>query len=82
MSGVRGTSRDYLLSRLRVDRPELALRVELREMSAYAAGVEAGMCVPRFSLSGHDPDVLAKAMRRNLPPDVLRAVVERLSDPT
>lgn len=75
----RGTSREYLLSRLRAERPELALRVETGEMSIYRAGVEAGMCVPRFSLSGFDPEVLAKAMCRNLPPDVLRAVAELLT---
>lgn len=75
----RGTNRNYLLSRLRAERPELALRVATGEISIYRAGCEAGMCMPRFSLHGYDPDVLVKAMRRNLPPDVLRAVADRLS---
>jgi hypothetical protein len=75
----RGTGRTYLLSRLRVEHPELALLVETGEISAYRAGCEAGICTPRFSLHGYDPDVLAKAMRRNLPADVLAAVVARLA---
>jgi hypothetical protein len=76
----RGTNRVYLLSRLRAERPELARRVETGEISIYRAGCEAGMCTPRFSLHGTDPDVLVKAMRRNLPADVLRAIVERLTN--
>jgi hypothetical protein len=75
----RGTSRSYLLSRLRAERPELALRVEVGELSVYRAGCEAGMCTPHFSLHGHDPQVLASAMRRNLPPDVLDALVVLLA---
>lgn len=75
----RGTARTYLLSRLRAERPDLALKVETGEISVYRAGCEAGMCTPRFSLHGHDPDVLAEAMRRNLPPDVVAAVVARLT---
>jgi len=76
----RGTGRAYLLSRLRAERPDLGRKVDLGEMSAYRAGLEAGMCVPRFTLAGHDPEVLAKAIRRNLPPEVIRAVVALLDD--
>lgn len=75
----RGTATTYLISRLRVERPDLALRVATGEISTYRAGVEAGMCVPRFTLAGHDPEVLARAMRRNLPPDVIRSLAELLT---
>jgi hypothetical protein len=75
----RGAARAYLLTRLRAERPELARKVELGAMSVYRAGCEAGMCTPRFSLHGQDPDVLARAIHRNLPADVIRALVERLS---
>lgn len=68
-----------MLSRLRAERPDLALRVETGEISVYRAGCEAGICTPRFSLFGTDTDVMAKAMRRNLPPDVLRALLEQLA---
>lgn len=75
----RGTSHEYLLSRLRAERPDLGKLVDTGQMSAYRAGCEAGMCKPRFSLLGHDPELLAKTIRRNLPADVIRALVERLS---
>lgn len=74
----RGTERSYLMRRLAQERPDLAARVATGSMSAFKAAVQAGLTQPRFSLGGHDPDVLAKTIRRNLPPDVLDAVLDRL----
>lgn len=75
---MRGTGKVYLTSRLRAERPDLGRLVDTGQMSAYRAACEAGMVAPRFTMHGHDPDVLVKAMRRNLPPAVLRAIVDRL----
>jgi hypothetical protein len=80
VTGNRGTEREYLMRRLAEVRPDLAGRVAAGSMSAFKAAVEAGLTQPRFSLGGHDPDVLAKAIRRNLPPDVLSAVIDRLTE--
>ena len=75
----RGTSREFLVRRIREVNPELAGRYQRGEISAFRAAKLAGIAQPRFTMFGHDPEVLAKAMRRNLPPDVLRAVIERLT---
>ena len=74
----RGTSRNYLLSRLRAENPELAKQVTLGEKSAYRAAVEAGIVTRRFSLFGDDPDQLAMTIRRNLPPEVVNALITAL----
>ena len=41
-SGRRGTSTKYTLARLHRDRPDLAKKVEAKELSANAAAIEAG----------------------------------------
>lgn len=82
MSDVqRGTNRTYLISRLRAEHPELAKRVDLGEITAYRAGCEAGIVARRFSIyADGEPDVIAKAMRRNLSPELIQAVVALLSE--
>jgi hypothetical protein len=72
---LSGTHRLYLIERLSKERPDLARRVKAGKCSAYAAAVEAGIVTPRFTIYGYNPDVLAEAMRRNLPPEVIREVV-------
>jgi hypothetical protein len=76
---LHGTHRLYLIERLSKERPDLARRVKAGKCSAYAAAVEAGLVTPRFTMNGYNPDVLADAMRRNLPPEVIREVVWRLA---
>lgn len=46
-----GTARHYTVGRLRRDRPDLADRVERRELSANAAAIEAGFRRPRSAFS-------------------------------
>jgi hypothetical protein len=75
----RGTDPSFLQRRLAEARPDLAGRVAAGSLSTFRAAVQAGLVQPRFTMYGHDPDVLAKAMRRNLPPEVLQAVLDRLT---
>lgn len=74
-----GTNREYLRSRLRAEFPDLADRVVSKELSVNRAAILAGISPPRISLAGHDPDTIAAALRRYLPPEVRLAVAERLA---
>jgi hypothetical protein len=76
---ARGTSRDYLLRRLREHAPALHARVLAGELSTYAATVKAGLVKPRFTVLVTSADSVAATLRKQLPADVLDEVVRKLS---
>jgi hypothetical protein len=79
MTEHRGTSRAYILSRLKDSHPELHRKVTAGEMSAYAAAVEAGIEKKRFTVLVNTADDIAMVLRRNLPADVLNDVAWLIS---
>lgn len=74
MAGHRGTGREYIMRRLLRDAPDLHAQVIAGELSAHAAGVQAGFQIPRFTVCGENPRTVAAALRRRLPPEVLAEV--------
>lgn len=59
-----GTARNETLSRLRRDRPDLAVRVDVGELSANAAAIEAGWRKPMRSIPIDSPDAAIEALLR------------------
>jgi hypothetical protein len=74
-----GTGRAYLISRIAEIDPKRADQVRRGSVSAFRAARDLGITPPRFSIAGENPDTIAEALRRNLQPDVLAAVVARLA---
>jgi hypothetical protein len=77
----RGTSNRYALRRLREERPDLHQRVVAGEISAHAAAVEAGIRPPRFTITGRDPAAIANTIRHHLPDEVIKDLVQLLTEP-
>lgn len=74
-----GTSKAGALRRLRKDRPDLHDRVLAGEMSPHAAMVQAGFRRRTFTVP-HDPEAIARVLRRRLDADDLADLVKRLQD--
>jgi hypothetical protein len=65
---VGGNRAKYTVARLKRDRPDLAARVEVGELSANAAAIEAGFRRKTMTVPA-DIDALAAALRQKLDPD-------------
>lgn len=76
-----GTAQVTALRRLRKDRPDLHAEVLAGRLSAHAAMVRAGFRRKTVSVPVDRPELAAKALRRNLGPDDLQALIRLLSDP-
>lgn len=75
---VTGTRRDYTLERLERERPDLRARVDAKELSPNAAAIEAGFRPRTFTVRADDPEKIAATLRRQLPEDVLKRVINNL----
>jgi hypothetical protein len=79
----QGTTRDYALSRLRRERPDLHQRVLAGELSPHAAMVEAGFRRRSFTVPD-DPERAAEALVRRFGEDgaerVVQAIMARRKD--
>lgn len=73
-----GTSESAALRRLRKDRPDLHAQVLDNELSAHAAAVQAGFRPKTFTVRADDPEKIAATLRRQLPEDVLKRVINHL----
>lgn len=73
-----GTRRDYTLERLQRDHPDLLARVDAKELSANAAAIQAGFRPRTFTVRADDPEKIAATLRRQLPEDVLKRVINHL----
>ena len=62
-TGRRGTAA-YFLARLDRDRPDLAVRVRNRDLTANAAAIEAGFRKPQLTLPDNLEDAAAALLRR------------------
>jgi len=75
---VTGNRRDYTLDRLQRDSPELFDAVQRKELSANAAAIQAGFRPKSFTVRSDDPEKIAATLRRQLPEDVLKQVINHL----
>lgn len=75
---AHGTSATYIVRRLKRDRPDLAQRVIEGELSARAAGIEAGFVHRTQSVRVDDPDSAARALRKHMSADALARLKELL----
>lgn len=76
-----GTSRAASLRRLRKDAPELHAEVLAGQLSAHAAMVQAGFRKRTINVPIHNPDAVARSLRKHLPVEELAALVELLQIP-
>jgi hypothetical protein len=80
ISKERGTSADYLASRIARDRPEVLERMKAGEFSSVrAAAREAGLVKERWSVPAWSIDRMATYLRERLTPEQLAALIEALS---
>lgn len=77
-SATQGTSKAYTLDRLTREAPELREKVDAGELSASAAAVLAGFQPKRFTVVATTPKSIAKTLRKQLPDDVLEALIAEL----
>lgn len=73
-----GNSESAALRRLRKDRPDLHAAVLREELSAHAAATKAGFRKHQFTVIVSNPEKIAATLRRQLPEDVLKRVVNIL----
>ena len=69
-----GTSEAATVRRLRKDRPDLHAKYLANEISANAAAILAGFRPKTFTVRTDKPDSIVATLRRQLDPEVLRAV--------
>lgn len=74
-----GNSETYTLRRLRRDRPELAEQVERGELSAHAAGIEAGFQHRAVSVRVTDPRSVERSLRKHMSPENLVELIRLLT---
>jgi hypothetical protein len=73
-----GTAATYTLRRLKRDRPDLAERVIVGELTAHAAAIEAGFRRRTISVP-LDVESAARALRRHFRSEEISRLVERLA---
>lgn len=73
-----GTSKSAALRRLRKERPDLHAQVLANELSAHGAAVKAGFRPKTFTVRADDPEKIAATLRRQLPEDILKQVINHL----
>ncbi|WP_159046031.1 hypothetical protein [Streptomyces sp. WM6372] len=78
-SAPSGTSRAAGLRRLRKDRPDLHAEVLAGALTTHAAMVKAGFRRRMVTIPADSPENVAKALRRNLPPEAIAQLAELLS---
>ena len=76
-----GTTQAAALRRLRKDAPELHAEVLAGRLSAHAAMVQAGFRRKTVSVPVDTPEAVAKALRKNLKPEDIAALVKLLNSP-
>ena len=76
-----GTTQAAGLRRLRKDAPELHAEVLAGRLSAHAAMVRAGFRRKTVSVPVDTPEAVAKALRKNLKPEDIAALVKLLGSP-
>jgi hypothetical protein len=69
-----------ILRRLKKDRPDLHAQMLAGEITANAAGIEAGYIHPRIKVPTDDMERLATTLRKNLDAAQVRELVERLKE--
>lgn len=74
-----GNSGSAALRRLRKDRPDLHAQVLANQLSAHAAAVQAGFRPKTFTVRADQPESIVGTLRRQLAPEVLRAVADLLA---
>ena len=75
-----GTSREAGIRRLRKDRPDLHAEVLAGRLSAHAAMVQAGFRHRTATVPVDDPQRAARALRRNMTPEMLAEVARLLGE--
>lgn len=73
-----GNSEAATVRRLRKDRPDLHAKYLSNELSANAAAIQAGFRPRTFTVRADDPEKIAATLRRQLPQDVLKRVINHL----
>lgn len=73
-----GRGSTYDVRRLRRDRPDLAERVERREMSANAAAIEAGFRPKKISVPVTRPEAVARSLLKYMSADDIAKLVATL----
>jgi hypothetical protein len=73
-----GRGVEYVVARLKRDRPDLAERVVSGELTANAAARQAGIRKPRVVLTS--PESIAAALRKHLGPDDIARLIKLLLD--
>ncbi|MFD5508180.1 hypothetical protein ACFWIB_10450 [Streptomyces sp. NPDC127051] len=74
-----GTSREAGLRRLRKDRPDLHADVLAGTLTTHAAMVKAGFRRRMVTIPADTPENVAKALRRNLPPEAIAQLAQLLT---
>lgn len=74
----RDRGQTYIVRRLKRDRPDLAVRVIDGELSARAAGIEAGFVPRTQTVRLDDPESAARTLRRHMAPEDLAQLKELL----
>jgi len=79
MAAPTGTSREAGLRRLRKDRPDLHAEVLAGALSTHAAMVKAGFRRRALTVPVDTPENMARALRRNLPPEAVTELAKLLT---
>jgi hypothetical protein len=78
-SAPTGNAQDAALRRLRKDAPALHAEVLAGNLSAHAAMVRGGLRRKQLSIIITEPERIAAALRRQLPPEMLPEIARLLS---
>jgi hypothetical protein len=75
-TNIKANSAEYVVARLKRDRPDLAARVVAGEITANAAAKQAGIRKPRVVLTS--PESIARALRKHLDADDIAHLIRLL----
>jgi hypothetical protein len=80
----RGTSSEYLAARIARDRPDIQEKMKQGQYpSVRAAAIDAGIVKPRVKIewkADATPEMIAAAIRKKVPPDMLSDVIQLLTN--